>query len=310
VSDLRSSPAFTQHQWTIAGAARDRGGLRMAAPPGALGIRAPTLLVYAHAAMRPVWLIIPTFNEAETLGPLAHAAAKRLQETAGDQWRILVVDDASPDGTGKLADRLTEEIPQLEVLHRSGKAGLGRAYLAGFARALEGGAGVIVQMDADFSHDPASIPVLLAALEDADMVLGSRYVRGGAVEDWGWVRRFISRGGCVYAGRVLDAPIQDMTGGYKAHRRHALEAIDLPSIRSEGYSFQIEVTYRALRSGLRVTECPIVFRDRRLGKSKMSPRIALEAAWLVPRLRGWRPRTTVAPAPPAEAAPSSASRAG
>jgi dolichol-phosphate mannosyltransferase len=161
-------------------------------------------------------------------------------------------------------------------------------------------------MDADFSHDPATIPVLLAALDHADLALGSRYVPGGAVEDWGPLRRLISRGGCLYARRVLAVPVRDLTGGFKAHRREALEAIDLHSIRSEGYTFQIEVTYRALRSGLRVTECPIVFRDRRLGKSKMSARIALEAVWVVPRLRGWTPPAPAGSAAPAEPTPSAA----
>jgi dolichol-phosphate mannosyltransferase len=248
--------------------------------------------------MAPTWLVVPTYDEADTLAPLAAALRERL-DGEGLDWRLLVVDDASPDGTGAIADGLAREDERIAVLHRPGKAGLGRAYLAGFARALEAGAGRIVQMDADFSHDPATVPALLAGLDRAGLVLGSRYVPGGRVEDWGPARRVVSRGGCVYARLVLGVGIRDLTGGFKAWRRETLEAIDLPSIRSEGYAFQIELTYRALRAGFTVEEVPIVFRDRREGQSKMTSRIAVEAALLVPRLRGWRPAGSPAAVVPA-----------
>ena len=251
--------------------------------------------------MAPTWLVVPTYDEAETLGPLVAAVRERLDPAECD-WRLLVVDDASPDGTGELADRLAADDPRIAVLHRPGKAGLGRAYLAGFDHALSAGAGRIVQMDADFSHDPAMLTTLLRGLGDAGLVLGSRYVPGGRVEDWGALRRAISRGGCAYARLVLGSDVRDLTGGFKAWRRETLEAIDLPTIRSEGYAFQIELTYRALRAGVRVAEVPIVFRDRRAGESKMTTRIAVEAALLVPRLRGWRPPAPAVEAPAAPAA--------
>jgi dolichol-phosphate mannosyltransferase len=238
--------------------------------------------------VRPVWLVTPTFNEADSIETLVRESAARLEAAAPGAWHLLVVDDASPDGTGELAERVRTDIPRLEVLHRAGKGGLGRAYLAGFERALAGGAGAVVQMDADLSHQPADIPRLLDALESADVVLGSRYVPGGEIRDWGPMRRAVSRAGCSYARRVLGIGIRDLTGGFKAYRREVLEAIDLPSIRSEGYVFQIELTYRALRRGFRVRELPIVFSERRSGQSKMSTRIALEAALLVPRLRWQR----------------------
>jgi dolichol-phosphate mannosyltransferase len=235
--------------------------------------------------MPGTWIVIPTYNEAELVEDLVRAVHARM---SGD-FRILVVDDNSPDGTGRIVDGLAGELAEVEVLHRPAKEGLGRAYIDGFSRALAGGAEHVVQMDADFSHDPADVPRLLAAVRDgADMALGSRYVAGGGVEDWGPVRRSISRGGCAYARAVLGVRVRDLTGGFKAHRRATLEAIDVPAIRSEGYSFQIEVTYRALLCGLRVVELPITFRDRRLGHSKMSARIALEAMVLVPRLRRLR----------------------
>lgn len=241
--------------------------------------------------MDTLWLVIPTYDEAATLPALVRAVAVELEALAPGEWRILVVDDNSPDGTGRIAEGLRPELDgRLEVLHRPGKGGLGRAYLAGFRHVLAAGAGTVVQMDADFSHDPADLPALLGALTaGADVALGSRYVPGGRVEDWGPLRRWISRGGSVYARAVLGVDVRDLTGGYKAHRRVVLEGIDLSSIRSEGYSFQIELTYRALRAGFRVREVPITFRDRHMGRSKMSSRIALEAAWLVPRLRGWSP---------------------
>jgi len=233
----------------------------------------------------PVWLVIPTYNEAASIERLLRAAARELERAAPGAWRILVVDDASPDGTGRIVADLGAEMPQIRALHRSGREGIGPAYLAGFDAALRAGAGVVVQMDADFSHDPAYLGPLLAELSSSDVVLGSRYVAGGGVADWGPVRRALSRGGCFYARAILRVPIRDLTGGFKAHRRAALEAIDLPSVRSHGYAFQIELTYRELLRGLRVREIPIVFHDRREGQSKMSWRIALEAVWLVPGLR-------------------------
>jgi dolichol-phosphate mannosyltransferase len=195
------------------------------------------------------------------------------------------VDDNSPDGTGQIADRLAAELPAVEVLHRPGKAGLGHAYLAGFARALADGAEFVIEMDADFSHDPRYLPHLIAAARDADLVLGSRYVEGGGVKDWGLIRRLISRGGGIYARWILGVQVHDLTGGFKCIRRRVLETIDLNSVRAEGYVFQIEVTYRALLAGFTVREIPIVFTDRTVGTSKMSSRIALEAMLLVPVLR-------------------------
>ncbi|MBV9310537.1 MAG: polyprenol monophosphomannose synthase [Solirubrobacterales bacterium] len=233
----------------------------------------------------PTWVIIPTYNEAANIEPLVRAVAAELDELTDGDHRILVVDDNSPDGTGQIADRLAAELRPLEVLHRQGKDGLGQAYLAGFSRALAGDAELVVEMDADFSHDPKYLRDLLAAAENADLVLGSRYVTGGGVRDWGFVRRFVSRGGCLYARKILDVDIHDLTGGFKCIRREVLETIDLTSVRAEGYVFQIEVTYRALLAGFAVREIPIVFRDRTAGTSKMSARIALEAMWLVPRLR-------------------------
>jgi len=233
----------------------------------------------------PVWLILPTYAEAENLKAIVAAASKHLESAVPGAWRLLVVDDASPDETGAIADRLALDRETVEVLHRPSKAGLGPAYLAGFEHALDRGAERVVQMDADFSHDPADLPRLLAASEQADVVLGSRYVLGGGVRDWGPVRRAISRGGCGYARAWLRVPVQDLTGGFKCIRSEVLRAIDLRTVEGQGYVFQIEVTYRALLAGFRVVEIPIVFRDRRLGRSKMSPRIAAEAIWRVPALR-------------------------
>jgi dolichol-phosphate mannosyltransferase len=231
-----------------------------------------------------VWVVLPTYNEADNLEAIVAAVRAVLPAPR----RVLVVDDRSPDGTGRIADGLASTHDDVEVLHRPGKRGLGPAYVAGFERALAGRAGLVAQMDADRSHDPADLPRLLAAAEDADLVLGSRYVEGGGVAEWGPLRRAVSRGGCAYARRVLGVGIRDLTGGFKVFRREVLEAIDLPSLASLGYAFQVETTYRALRRGFRVAEVPIVFRDRRVGESKMSRRIVLEAAWRVPvmRLRG------------------------
>jgi dolichol-phosphate mannosyltransferase len=232
-----------------------------------------------------VWVVIPTFNEAENVEQIVRAAAEQLDAVAPGDHRVLIVDDNSPDGTGAIADRLATELDAVEVLHRASKDGLGQAYLAGFARALEGGAELVIEMDADFSHDPGHLPELIAAAQDADLVLGSRYVAGGSVRNWGLLRRLISRGGGLYSRLILRVSVRDLTGGFKCIRREVLESIDLPSVRAEGYVFQIEVTYRAILAGFRVVEIPIVFADRTVGNSKMSSRIALEAMWLVPTLR-------------------------
>jgi dolichol-phosphate mannosyltransferase len=232
------------------------------------------------------WVVLPTYNEAANLEPVVRAALAALPEA-----RVLVVDDGSPDGTGEIADRLAEQLPAVEVLHRPGKSGLGQAYVSGFTRALAAGASHVFEMDADLSHDPADLPRLLAAASgEADVAVGSRYVDGGGVEDWDLLRRAISRGGCAYARHVLGVAVRDLTGGYKCFRAEALEAIDYATVRSQGYAFQVELTFRALRRGLRVAEVPITFRERRRGESKMSAGIALEAAVLVPRLRFGRRR--------------------
>jgi len=260
------------------------------------------------------WLVLPTFNEAENLEPIVGAARGVLGRAAPSGYRILVVDDNSPDGTGRLADRLAAEHAEVEVLHRPRREGLGPAYLAGFRHALDGGAGYVMEMDADFSHDPADLARLLGTVEaGADLALGSRYVPGGGVTDWGALRRFISRGGSEYARLVLSLPVHDLTGGFKCFRREVLEAIELDSVRSQGYAFQVELTYRASRAGFRVVEIPIVFRNRRVGTSKMSWRIAVEAMWLVPELRLRRVPTARAGVPVGAAqpppAPSGAERA-
>jgi dolichol-phosphate mannosyltransferase len=199
--------------------------------------------------------------------------------------QVLIVDDDSPDGTGEIADRLAAEREGVRVLHRPLREGLGPAYLAGFREALAGGAELILEMDSDFSHEPAYLPRLLEAMEGADLAIGSRYVDGGGVGDWGAMRRAISRGGCAYARRVLGVPVADLTGGFKCFRREVLEAIDLDAVQAKGYAFQVELTYRAVQHGFRVVEVPIVFRDRRVGSSKMSRAIVAEAIWRVPLLR-------------------------
>jgi dolichol-phosphate mannosyltransferase len=228
-----------------------------------------------------VWLVIPTYDEAANLEAIVAAALASLPE----RRRLLVVDDSSPDGTGDIADRLAAADDDVEVLHRPVKEGIGPAYVAGFRRALAQGADVIAQMDADFSHDPADLPMLLAAAQASDVVLGSRYVDGGGVSDWGPLRRAISRGGSSYARAALGIEVHDLTGGFKVFRREVLESIDLESISAQGYAFQVETTYRAIRAGFRVVELPITFRDRRVGESKMSGRIVLEAALRVPAMR-------------------------
>jgi dolichol-phosphate mannosyltransferase len=222
---------------------------------------------------------LPTYNELENLEPMLRALGDK-------DVRVLVIDDNSPDGTGELADRLAAELDYVDVLHREQKEGLGPAYLAGFHRALAGGAELVLEMDCDFSHDPDDVPRLLAAIDQgADLALGSRYVKGGAVRNWGLVRRFVSAGGSLYARVLLGVDIRDLTGGFKCFRREVLEAIDLSSIQSRGYAFQIEVTYRSLRRGFRVVEIPITFADREVGGSKMSRTIVAEAIWKVPGLR-------------------------
>ena len=229
----------------------------------------------------PAWLVLPTYNEAGNIEPFVEAVLAKLPATA----RVLVVDDNSPDGTGEIADRLAARHESVTVLHRPRKEGLGPAYIAGFRWALEGGAGLVLEMDSDFSHDPAYLPRLLEAGERADLAIGSRYVPGGGVGDWSMLRRAISRGGSAYARLVLGVRVQDLTGGFKCFRREVLERIDLDSIHSRGYAFQVEMTYRTIERGFTVVEVPIVFRDRRAGTSKMDRSIVAEAAWRVPLLR-------------------------
>jgi dolichol-phosphate mannosyltransferase len=234
-----------------------------------------------------VWLILPTYDEATSLAAVVAAARAAL---AAEDLHLLVVDDASPDGTGALAERLGAE-----VLHRPAKLGLGSAYVAGFAHALDRGAELICQLDADGSHEPAALAGMLAlARGGADLVLGSRYVPGGGIAGWSPLRRAVSRAGCAYARAVLRVPVRDLTGGMKVWRAPALRAIEPATVRSQGYAFQVELTHRALRRGLRVVETPIVFRERGAGTSKMTLRIALEAAWVVPALRSSsRPRLPI-----------------
>ena len=225
-------------------------------------------------------VVLPTYNERENLPLILPAILD-----AAPELDVLVVDDNSPDGTGALADDLAGRNPRVRVLHRQKKEGLGRAYLAGFAEALGRGYGRVLEMDADFSHDPGRLPALLEASRDADLVLGSRYVDGGGTMHWGLGRRILSRGGSLYARLILGLHVRDLTGGFKCFRREVLEAIDLPTVRSSGYAFQIELTFRTVRKGFRVREVPIVFVDRRVGKSKMSRRIVAEALWMVWKIR-------------------------
>ena len=228
---------------------------------------------------------VPTYDERENLEPMVRALGEVLDTTRD---RVLVIDDGSPDGTGEIADRLAGELGWVDVLHRARKEGIGRAYLAGFERALGSGAALVLEMDCDFSHDPRDVPRLIAACENgADLALGSRWVDGGGTTNWGLVRRLISRGGSLYARLVLGVPVRDLTGGFKCFRRSVLETIDLDAIAARGYGFQIEGTYRALRAGFRVVEIPITFVDRRVGQSKMSGAIVLEAMRQVPILR-WK----------------------
>jgi dolichol-phosphate mannosyltransferase len=225
-------------------------------------------------------VVLPTYNERENLPEIVPAIL-----AAAPELDILVVDDGSPDGTGELADGFARSDPRVQVLHRKKKEGLGRAYLAGFAEALQRGYGRILEMDADFSHAPAKLPELLAASKNADVVLGSRYVDGGGTVNWGLGRRVLSKGGSLYARTILGLGVRDLTGGFKCFRREVLEKLDLQSVGSSGYAFQIELTYRAVRRGFKVVEIPITFVDRRVGKSKMSRRIVAEALWMVWKLR-------------------------
>jgi dolichol-phosphate mannosyltransferase len=228
-----------------------------------------------------ILVITPTYNEHDNLPRFVRALLDVAPEA-----NVLVVDDASPDGTGAVADAMAAADPRVSVLHRPGKLGLGTAYIEGFRRALERGYDVVVEMDADMSHDPRYLPSMLRAIEQgADVVLGSRNMPGGGVQGWGLGRHLLSKGGSLYARTILGVPIRDLTTGYKAFKRSALVAIDIESLRSNGYSFQIETTYRALQRGLRVVEVPIVFVDRRAGQSKMSRRIFAEAVVEVWRLR-------------------------
>jgi dolichol-phosphate mannosyltransferase len=230
---------------------------------------------------------LPTYNERENIEPMLRA----LDDVLGPDDRVLVIDDGSPDGTGEIAERLKTELGFVDVLHRERKEGLGRAYLAGFGWALEHGAELVLEVDCDFSHNPADVPRLIEAAADADLVLGSRYVAGGGTRNWSRVRRAISLGGSFYARTLLHIPIRDVTGGFKCYRRKVLETIELETISARGYAFQIETTYRALRAGFRVREIPIIFADREAGGSKMGKGIVLEAFWKVPLLKlgRWRP---------------------
>ena len=232
------------------------------------------------ALERRACVVLPTYNERENLPSIVPAIL-----AAAPELDVLVVDDNSPDGTGALADDLAARDPRVTVLHRARKEGLGRAYLAGFQVALERGYGRVMEMDADFSHAPERLPALLAASRDADVVLGSRYVQGGGTVNWGLGRRVLSQGGSLYARTILGLAVRDLTGGFKCFRREVLEALDLETVQSSGYAFQIELTYRAARRGFQIVEVPITFVDRRVGKSKMSRRIVAEALWMVWRIR-------------------------
>lgn len=239
-------------------------------------------------AQGPVWLILPTYNEAENLEAFVKAVRAKLPPSA----QVLIVDDNSPDGTGAIADRLVSAENSINVVHRPRKEGLGPAYIAGFRHALAAGAGLIVEMDSDFSHDPQYLPQLLAAAEDADLVIGSRYVPGGGVSDWNVFRQVISRGGSAYARLVLGLGVKDPTAGFRCFHREVLDSIDLDSIESRGYAFQVEMTYRTVEAGFTVVEVPIVFRDRQVGSSKIDRSIIVEAVWRVPLLRFGRGRAS------------------
>src|SRR5437764_2583218 len=217
-------------------------------------------------------IIIPTYNEAENLRPLLEAIFSFVAATD-----VLIVDDNSPDGTGDLADAIAAKDARVHVLHRSGKLGLGTAYIAGFKYAVAHGYDAAFEMDADFSHDPRYLPDFLKAIEHADLVIGSRYIPGGSTRNWSFLRRFISGGGNIFARFMLGIPVQDCTAGFRCYRRQVLESIDLDTIQSQGYAFQVEMAYRVMQQGFKIVETPIVFMDRRIGKSKMSRKIVIEA---------------------------------
>jgi dolichol-phosphate mannosyltransferase len=264
-------------------------------------VNAPSDPVVAPAAAAAAggagaWVVLPTFNERENLAAISAAILEALPGVT-----LLVVDDSSPDGTGDIADELAKADARIRVRHRAAKQGLGRAYLDGFGVALTGGATVVIQMDADWSHDPAVLPALIAPIagDRADLVIGSRYVKGGGVEEWGLFRRFVSRGGSTFARIVLGLAPHDLTGGFKAWRAATLAGLPFDGVRAGGYVFQIEMTYRASRLGARVAEVPIIFRDRRLGQSKMSRRIIVEALFVVIGLR-WDELRGRGPVRPAE----------
>jgi dolichol-phosphate mannosyltransferase len=238
------------------------------------------------------WLVLPTYNERDNIEGIVRAAVPALGEAVRDP-HVLVVDDSSPDGTGEIADRLAGELSGVHVLHRARKQGLGRAYLAAFTHVLDAGADLVLEMDSDFSHDPSDLPRMVRATADADLVLGSRYVQGGGIDDWGLGRRALSLGGSLYARLVLGVAVRDLTGGFKCFRSAVLRELDFAGVQASGYGFQIELTYRAILAGFRVQEIPIRFRDRRAGESKMDARIAVEALRTIPRLR----RSAAAPAP-------------
>lgn len=228
------------------------------------------------------WLILPTYDEAENIEAIVGAARKVLEDASPEGFKILVVDDDSPDGTGRIADRLAAEHEEVEVLHRTQREGLGPAYIAGFRYALDRDAGFVFEMDADFSHDPSDLPRLVAAIEDgADLAIGSRYVPGGSTPDWPWHRKFLSRGGNLYARIMLGHGVKDSTAGYRAFRAGALSRLPYREARASGYGFQVEMAWKAAIAGMRIVEIPVVFRDRTRGTSKMGGSIVAEAMWLV-----------------------------
>jgi dolichol-phosphate mannosyltransferase len=226
-------------------------------------------------------IVIPTYNEVENLKPITDAVLAVTPASV----HVLVVDDGSPDGTGKLADELCAVNPRLHVLHRTEKQGLGPAYIAGFSWGFQNNYDQLIEMDADFSHNPKFLPTMLSLLAKNDYVIGSRYVTGGGTVNWGIMRKIISRGGSLYARLILGAPIRDFTGGFNGWKRNVLEAVQLSTLGAGGYSFQIELKYRAFKKGFKPKEFPIIFEDRRVGKSKMSSKIVIEALALVPKLR-------------------------
>lgn len=231
-----------------------------------------------------VWICLPTYNERENLERMVRALGEQFDSNAID-GTVLVVDDSSPDGTGEIADTLAAELPWVRVLHRTQKEGLGKAYLNAFQVALEAGAELVMEMDCDFSHNPADVPRLIEAAGDADLVLGSRNVPGGGVRNWPFTRKFISKGGSLYARMILGLKVRDLTGGFKCFNRRVLEGLDLENVAAQGYTFQIDLTYRAVKRGFSVKEVPIIFVDRVYGESKMTGNIVLEAMWRVWQLR-------------------------